>query len=293
MLHRLPGLRRQPRGGRRADHAAVGGARRPRPARRAPAQARPAESFVPYVGCLVDRERALASLADAAALSGARIELSYPALARRLLRRPGRHVSRLHGGRAAPAGLRRRAPRARRHAPACCAATTCARPRAARTSTFPSTSGPSSSAPAAATQPRTERHMTEKSKPTGGKAKATRRRPSRSHEPQPRSRRTPTRTPIIADGSFAPRSEGRVDLVAAHPRRPAHARPQGRLPELHPVRRLHLRLPGGALHRVLAARDRPPRARGRRDAAHRRQPSGTASTATPARAAARATTAWP
>ena len=39
-----------------------------------------AESFVPYVGCLVDRERALASLADAAALSGARIELSYPAL---------------------------------------------------------------------------------------------------------------------------------------------------------------------------------------------------------------------
>ncbi len=38
------------------------------------------ESFVPYVGCLVDRERALASLADAAALSGARIELSYPAL---------------------------------------------------------------------------------------------------------------------------------------------------------------------------------------------------------------------
>jgi Fe-S oxidoreductase len=36
--------------------------------------------FVPYVGCLADRDAALAALADAAELAGAKVELAYPTL---------------------------------------------------------------------------------------------------------------------------------------------------------------------------------------------------------------------
>ena len=39
-----------------------------------------AETFVPYVGCLTDRDAALASLTGAAELSGTRLELAYPSL---------------------------------------------------------------------------------------------------------------------------------------------------------------------------------------------------------------------
>ena len=39
-----------------------------------------AEAFVPYVGCLTDRDAASASLTGAAELSGARLELAYPSL---------------------------------------------------------------------------------------------------------------------------------------------------------------------------------------------------------------------
>jgi len=39
-----------------------------------------APAFVPYVGCLGDREATLGALADAAALAGAEVKLSYPSL---------------------------------------------------------------------------------------------------------------------------------------------------------------------------------------------------------------------
>jgi len=39
-----------------------------------------ATSFVPYVGCLVDRDAALAALADAADLAGVEMRVAYPSL---------------------------------------------------------------------------------------------------------------------------------------------------------------------------------------------------------------------
>ena len=74
-----------------------------------------APAFVPYVGCLGERDAALATLGDAAELAGVRDAPLLPVAARLVLRRPGRHVPRPDDRHAAAAGLRRRRPSPRRH----------------------------------------------------------------------------------------------------------------------------------------------------------------------------------
>ena len=72
------------------------------------------ERFVPYVGCLADRDAALAALGDAAEQSGAADGRRLPDAAQRLLRRPGRHVPGRHQEQRAAPGVRRAAAGARR-----------------------------------------------------------------------------------------------------------------------------------------------------------------------------------
>ena len=146
-LHGLPGLRRQPRGGRRLDRPALGRAHRAG-ARGPAAASRPRRPrFVPYVGCLADRDAALAALGDAAEQAGCTMELAYPTLHNGCCGALGG----MYRGATKASGMllefAAEQARAHRHLAACSAATTCARPHASSSSTSPSTSGPSSSGP--------------------------------------------------------------------------------------------------------------------------------------------------
>ena len=79
-LHGVPGLRRQPRRGGRRGRAALGRAHRARRPQLDLDLRAAAASFVPYVGCLADRDAALAALGDAAEQAGVTMEIDYPTL---------------------------------------------------------------------------------------------------------------------------------------------------------------------------------------------------------------------
>ena len=115
-LHRVPRLRRQPRG-EPASRRSRSGTRSPS----APAAARRSrcsaagDRFVPYVGCLADRDAALASLGDAAEQAGAEMAVDYPTLHNGCCGAlGGMYRGATKSQRAAP-GVRRAAAGARRH----------------------------------------------------------------------------------------------------------------------------------------------------------------------------------